>query len=430
MVSLSIDSARKQPGAGSPRFLGTIEYVRAITTKNNQARKKKKEERMKVYFSVLLTLLVASLTTWTNVAIAHNPEFSYIWLQVNEDGMKGRVEADTRHVNIATGLGISADDGLTAEQEEALINYMASHLSIGDVDGPYWLTFVNVEFMEEAAQFVVMHFELDSPLPAPDELTITYSAIMHAIPEHRGGFHFEYNYRTGVEDNHTQLSSIHAPGRETAQLSTKNNNRMRQLVNFVSEGIEHIWIGIDHILFLVTLLLTSVLVRKNRDWQPTEGLKEAVWNVVAVVTVFTVAHSITLALAMKGWVTLPSRFVESVIALSILVVVIDNFYSFLGRYKWSAVFIFGLFHGLGFASVLEDMTVDFQARVLALIGFNVGVEIGQLAIVLALFPVLYLLRRHSYLNVVLRPASAVIGVVACWWLVQRTLDLPSGWTSF
>jgi len=400
-----------------------------LTIKNGLARKKG-IKKMKVHFSVLLTVLVASITTWTNVAIAHNPEFSYIWLQVNEDGMKGRVEADTNHVNIATGLGISAEDGLTPEQEESLKQYMASHLSIGDIDGEYPLTFVDVNFMEEVQQYLVMHFVLDSPLPAPDELTITYSAIMHAIPEHRGGFHFEYNYRTGVEDNHTQLSSIHAPGRETAQLSTKNNNRMRQLVNFISEGIEHIWIGIDHILFLVTLLLTSVLVRKGRDWQPTDGLKEAVWNVVAVVTVFTVAHSITLALAMKGWVTLPSRFVESVIALSILVVVVDNFYSLLGKYKWSAVFVFGLFHGLGFASVLEDMTVDFQARVLALIGFNIGVEIGQLVIVLAVFPVLYLLRTHSYLNVVLRPASAVIGVVACWWLVQRSFDLPSGWTSF
>ena len=253
---------------------------------------------------------------------------------------------------------------------------------------------------------------------------------MHALPQHRGGFHFESNYRTGVEDNHTQKAFIHAPGRETAVLNTYNNNRLRQFNSFLLEGVEHIWIGIDHVLFLITLLLVSVLVKKKSSLLPTKDLKSALWNVVAIVTVFTIAHSITLALAMKGWVDLPSRFVESVIALSILIVVIDNIYSFLGRYKWSAVFIFGLFHGLGFASVLKDMTVDTQARILALLGFNLGVEVGQLAIVIVVFPFLFLLRKRSYVNFILRPASAAIGFIALWWLVQRAFDLPSQWTSF
>ena len=133
---------------------------------------------------------------------------------------------------------------------------------------------------------------------------------------------------------------------------------------------------------------------------------------------------------MRGWIELPSRFVESVIALSILAVVVDNFYSYLGRFKWSAVFVFGLFHGLGFASVLEDMTADFHAKVLALLGFNIGVEIGQLAIVLLVFPVLYVLRNYRYQNLVLRPASLFIGIVSGWWLIQRSFDLSSGWTSF
>jgi hypothetical protein len=292
------------------------------------------------------------------------------------------------------------------------------------------MIFEKPKFMEDGTQFVVMHFTLESPLPVPEELTVTYSGIMHALPHHRGGFHFETNYRTGVVDNHTQLASVHAPGRETTKLSTYNDNRLRQFISFLREGIAHIWIGIDHILFLVTLLLTSVLIRQQNVWQPTDGLRAAAWNVVAVVTVFTVAHSITLAMAMRGWIELPSRFVESMIALSILAVVVDNFYSYLGRFKWTAVFVFGLFHGLGFASVLENMTVDFHAKVLALLGFNIGVEIGQLAIVLVVFPVLYIARNYKYQNLLLRPASAVIGIVAAWWLIQRSLDLPSGWSSF
>jgi hypothetical protein len=365
----------------------------------------------------------------SSLSHAHEPDFSYIWLNVSESGLDGRFEAGTQDIVAATGIAIDADTGLTPEQELALQDYLSDHMVIGDDNGPFPVTTETPTFIEEGV-FVSIYFTLDSPLPVPAELTITYSGIMHALPNHRGGFHFESNFRTGVVDNYEGKAYIHAPGRETVKLSTYNNNRMRQFMSFLKEGLTHIWAGIDHILFLVTLLLTSVLVRNKNEWRPTDGLRAAVWNVVAIVTVFTVAHSITLGLAMRGWIELPSRFVESVIALSILAVVVDNFYSYLGRFKWSAVFVFGLFHGLGFASVLEDMTADFHAKVLALLGFNIGVEIGQLAIVLVVFPILYFARNYRYQNLVLRPASAVIGIVSCWWLIQRSFDLSSGWTSF
>jgi len=383
---------------------------------------------MKIHTVIVFFFLVAS-SLIAEKSHAHEPDFSYIWLNVSESGLEGRFEAGTQDIVAATGIAIDADTGLTAEQELALQDYLSEHMAIGDDNGPFPVTMETPKFVEED-KYVAIYFTLDSPLPVPAELTITYSGIMHALPDHRGGFHFGSNVRTGVVDNDSSKAYIHAPGRETVKLSTYTNNRMRQFMNFLKEGLTHIWAGIDHILFLVTLLLTSVLVRNKNEWQPTDGLRASVWNVVAIVTVFTVAHSITLAMAMRGWIELPSRFVESVIALSILAVVIDNFYSYLGRFKWSAVFVFGLFHGLGFASVLEDMSADFHAKVLALLGFNLGVEIGQLAIVLVIFPILYIARNYRYQNFVLRPASAVIGVVSAWWLIQRSFDLSSGWTSF
>ena len=383
---------------------------------------------MKIHTVIVFFFLAAS-SLIAEKSHAHEPDFSYIWLNVSESGLEGRFEAGTQDIVAATGIAIDADTGLTAEQELALQDYLSEHMAIGDDNGPFPVTMETPKFVEED-KYVAIYFTLDSPLPVPAELTITYSGIMHALPDHRGGFHFGSNVRTGVVDNDSSKAYIHAPGRETVKLSTYTNNRMRQFMNFLKEGLTHIWAGIDHILFLVTLLLTSVLVRNKNEWQPTDGLRASVWNVVAIVTVFTVAHSITLAMAMRGWIELPSRFVESVIALSILAVVIDNFYSYLGRFKWSAVFVFGLFHGLGFASVLEDMSADFHAKVLALLGFNLGVEIGQLAIVLVIFPILYIARNYRYQNFVLRPASAVIGVVSAWWLIQRSFDLSSGWTSF
>ena len=308
--------------------------------------------------------------------------------------------------------------------------YLNRHFSIGDTEGDYPLTFVEVQFLEEYEHWLQIYYAVDAPDPVPDRLEVSYSAIMHEIANHRGGFHFENNYKTGLVGNYYNKAFIFAPGREQASLNLLGDSVLQQLLNFGREGVYHIWIGIDHVLFLITLLLTAVLIRRDGQWRPTDGVGPAVWNVVVVVTVFTIAHSITLALAMKGWVTLPSRLIESVIALSILVVVIDNFYPFLGRFKWSAVFVFGLFHGLGFASVLSLLSPDFTSKLIALVGFNVGVELGQLAIVLVVFPLLFALRNFNYANVMLRPASVAIGVVATWWLLERSLALESGWTSF
>ena len=363
-------------------------------------------------------------------ADAHQPGMSYLWLQVNEDGLRGRIDMAVADLNSVTGLNISEEEGLGAEQRQVIADYLQAHYSIGDEAGDYPITYVDYNFFPDFENVLEIFYEVDAPLPVADRLEISYSAIMHQDAAHRGGFHFENNYKIGLEGNYYKKAFIFGPGRETTSFNLLGDTRFQQFVNFAREGVIHIWIGLDHVLFLVTLLLTSVLVRKDGIWQPTEGLRSAMWNVVAVVTVFTVAHSITLGMALKGWIELPSRLIESVIALSILIVVLDNFYSFLGRYKWSAVFVFGLFHGLGFATVLNLLSLDFQSKLLALVGFNLGVEAGQLAIVLVLFPLLFLLRNYNYPKLFLRPASAAIGVVACWWLVERTLDLQSGWTSF
>lgn len=373
---------------------------------------------------LLALLLVAG------AAAAHQPGFSYMWLQVNEDSLLGRVEARATDLSVALGIELDPKAGITESQKTALREYMGKHYDVGDANGEYPMTFGDITILEELEHFIVMQYTVDGPLPPPDDLVIRYSGIMHAVEGHRGGFHFENNYRTGLVDNYNQLHSIHAPGRETARLSLLGENRLERFMSFLWEGIYHIWIGIDHVLFLITLLLTAVMVRKDGRWEPEPQLKTAAWNVLALVTLFTLAHSITLGMAMLKWVTLPSRFVESVIALSIVIVVLDNLFGFLGRYKWLTVFIFGLFHGFGFATVLSDLSIGLGSLVVALVGFNIGVEVGQLVIVLLAFPVLFVVRHWHYQRLVLWPVSILVGLLASWWFIERAFDLQSSWTSF
>ena len=188
------------------------------------------------------------------------------------------------------------------------------------------------------------------------------------------------------------------------------------IVSFVREGIHHIFIGPDHILFVLALIL----------------LGGRLWAQVKIITAFTVAHSVTLTLATLGIVQLPSRLVESVIALSVVVVGLHDLRQ-LSRDRPAPAapdprvafaFLFGLVHGFGFASVLQDLDLPREALAWSLAAFNLGVEIGQVAIVLLAAPMLLALRRHAPPLVargVLGAAAGAVVAVGGAWLWQRAL---------
>ena len=183
-------------------------------------------------------------------------------------------------------------------------------------------------------------------------------------------------------------------------------------VRYVKAGIEHIWIGYDHIAFLLAIILWG------RHW----------WPLVKLVTAFTVAHSITLTLAVLEIVTLPSSFVEAMIAVTIVYVAAENFFLRGIDKRWRMTFALGLFHGLGFASVLRDYGLPSDALAVALASFNIGVEIGQIVIVVIAVSLLILVDKFMARNgttEVRKPAlvygiSIVIGAFGLYWLAQRT----------
>ena len=195
-------------------------------------------------------------------------------------------------------------------------------------------------------------------------------------------------------------------------------------LHFLWQGVLHIWIGIDHILFLVVLLLPAVLKREDNQWKPVESFPIAMWNVVKIVTVFTIAHSITLGLAALEYVRLPGALVESIIAASIVLVAANNIVPKFKEGSAVIIFLFGLFHGMGFASVMGEIPFRMQSIFKILVGFNIGVELGQLAIVAGAFVILYALRNvKAYQPIVLRGGSAVAGLVATFWFIERAFGL-------
>jgi hypothetical protein len=204
-------------------------------------------------------------------------------------------------------------------------------------------------------------------------------------------------------------------------------SRLQTFGQFVGDGMHHIWVGYDHLLFLVSLLLPAVLTRRDGAWQPVASLRAALLGVLAVVSAFTVSHSITLTLAALGMIDLPSRLVESGIALSVVLASLNNIRPVVTRRGWLLALAFGLVHGFGFASVLGDLGLPRGALALALAGFNVGVEIGQLAVVLAIVPLIYLLRgARFYRPGILVAGSSAIALVAGVWFIGRVFGLGLG----
>jgi hypothetical protein len=200
--------------------------------------------------------------------------------------------------------------------------------------------------------------------------------------------------------------------------------RLRQIGVYAHEGVSHIRTGYDHMLFLVSLLLPAVLVRNRHAWQPASSFRDAFVDVAKVVTAFTLAHSITLSLAALSVVALPSRWVESAIALSVVLAALNNVFPVVASGRWIAAFGFGLLPGFGVAGALLDLGLPTGSLALSLAGFNLGVEAGQLAIVVLFLPLAFALRSTwTYRWIVVGGGSLAIATIASVWLVERALDV-------
>jgi len=263
--------------------------------------------------------------------------------------------------------------------------------------------------------YEVMRFSADCPA-APEVLTIKYTLLFDLDPQHRGLLRLEEQGRT-----HT---AIFSPEHDTWRLEGHSVALGRQFFEYFRTGVWHIWTGFDHILFLCSLLLPAVLERGRGRWQAVTTFHPAFFEVLRIVTAFTIAHSITLSLAVLGFITLPSRLIESTIAASVVIAALNNLYPLIEKRLWIVAFLFGLVHGLGFANVLTDLALPKPALAVSLVSFNLGVEAGQLAIVAAFLPLAYLTRRSwLYPRLVVGAGSLGIAAVASVWLIERSLNV-------
>ena len=241
----------------------------------------------------------------------------------------------------------------------------------------------------------------------------------------------DYQILTGIDANHrlilTQASDdtplqVLTVGQHSIG-SEANSGWISTVANFLKSGIHHLLIGWDHLLFLFVLLIPAVYMRKEKTLLAVPKPKAALLEVFWIATSFTLAHSITLTLAALQIISIPARFIESVIALSIAFAALNNLVPMLRVRAIYLAFVFGLIHGFGFANVLVDLPLATSERVLALLSFNIGIELGQLVFIIAVFPIALLLRHTQFYKWIIFYIGSLISIlIALWWFFERAIQ--------
>ncbi len=362
--------------------------------------------------AILATLAVLAAGVSPSDAGAHSLTSSTIAVTVDDGAAEATVSlaASTLDQAVDADLGDSQD---TAAISAEVVAYLAEHLAVTGADGTTWgETFSDVQrtSVEGIDSFsVVVRF--DAGDAGTERFTMTYDAVIEAIPSHETV--------VVLTDSAGEIST---PGVITAAsptLAITDGEQPVPLGDMLAYGFHHVIEGADHLLFLLTLMLVAPLAAVAGRWRHGGGLLPTAARVVHVVTAFTVGHSLTLIAAALGWVTVPSRPVEVLIAASVGVAAVHAVRPLTARGGAAIALIFGLVHGLAFAGILTDLGLDGTTSLLALLAFNLGIELAQLTTVALVLPSLYLLSRTRAYSGIRTAAACFALAAAAGWAVDR-----------
>lgn len=374
-----------------------------------------------VFFGLLLVAL------FTGPAGAHAGDQSYLYLDFG-NSLTARFQMPLE--DVADGLGIDiggSDDekaaGIAANAD-ALRVYAEESFTLGADGAEFEAEFVEIGLFEETT-YVEVVFLIKTGDSIPEVLEVRLEPFFDEIDDRDALLLVSNDWERGVVDNDSEHLLRFTPDSREQTLTLGAASSWQNFTTSVGAGLDHIRTGPDHMLFIIALLLPSVLIWMP-EWKPSPSFGAALWRVTKIMTVFTIAHSVTFTLAGAGVVPTPSaRITESIIALSIVATALHNLRPVFRDREWLIAFVFGLFHGFGFASLVQSLDVSLKTQLVSLAGRNIGIELGQLIVVLLMFPALYLLRvTQSYLPF-FRIASVLLGLAGLGWMLERLFDAPA-----
>ena len=402
------------------------------------------------FFDGCKALALIVMVALAGTASAHKSSDAYLQLARTPAGISLRVDVALRDLDVALDLDANADGRLTWGEVRsawpAIDGYVRSRVRVAGCE----LQPANPA-LETRVGGVYAALVLMATCDVPAEPVIRYTLLGDVDPTHRGIARIDVpgqptllrvldpsrpaalytalapapSAATAITPGAVVAAAAIPPAQAAASaVPASTAEPASEAHGFLLEGVHHIVTGYDHVLFLLCLLLPSVMRRTPDGWRPVDRLSQAVWPVVGIVTAFTLAHSITLALAAMKWVSLPPSFIEPAIAVTIVLAALDNLRPIFHGRRVIVTFLFGLIHGFGFAGVLAELNLPTTQFAWALLQFNLGLEVGQLIIVGVAASLLFALRRRTQYPVwAIRGGSLAAIAIGVLWFVERTANV-------
>ena len=367
--------------------------------------------------AVLRSIIAFFLICVASYANAHQMSTGYLNLDTTDKlANKGQIQLRWFDLDNTIGLDANTDGQLlwaeVLQRQSAIINFLKQHLIFTAKKQTCELNFTPQLQMTE--HFNEGYLAADFIWACPNDssqLTVNYSGIFQQDSDHK--------LLINAEGNASFTSGVIENAYDSFLIDFTQSSAWQTFTLYVYQGVLHIFMGFDHILFLIALLLTCALSRENQRWVARINNKSVFKNAAWIVTAFTLAHSLTLTATAMDLITPSSRWVELGIAVSVLLTALNNIWPLILRLGW-ITFAFGLLHGMGFAGVLGELGLAKDQQLLSVLSFNVGVELGQLVILSAVLPFLILAsKRNWYQQYGVKVGSGMIALIALSWSLQR-----------
>jgi hypothetical protein len=370
-------------------------------------------------------LLLIAIASASGSAQAHSSSNSYITVSSFNEAAVLRADINLRDIDLVFDLDQNKDGkvswGETLAKTAELKVWLEQGIQLSTKGQKCALAKMNIKASDHAdGTYLSVEWTvacLDVAEDGLSGLTLRYDLMFDQDNLHRA--------LVKIDLPNFQSSAILSPDRPEFTLTKASGSSLKVLERYLLEGVWHIWIGIDHVLFLLSLLILAFLEPSRKSviqWPAVQNVKTAVLDILAVVTAFTLAHSITLGLTIFKWLEPSADLIEPAIALSVVAAALNNLLGWAALRRWQLAFAFGLVHGFGFANVLLDLGLPSDQLAIALGGFNLGVELGQIAIVLLFLPLAWWLRNTLFYRwVVVVGGSLTIAVLGIIWTLQRTV---------
>lgn len=373
------------------------------------------------------------------IGYSHPMPNSVLLFDVKSDKIYCELQLPLKELQLAVPFDVTHNlDNLLKNHQSKLYKYILSHFHVEGNNHDQWFLIISNMKLAKAEQTATgVYQELITTLViSPNgnhnirNFTIYYDAIMHQVITHKAMVTIRQDWENGQVG--TIISVIGTIATDTRigkvlpfKVNLAKGNTWKGFKSMISLGMQHISEGTDHLLFLLVLLLSAPLIAENKKWSKTGNTKYSLSRILKITLAFTIGHSITLFLGAIGWVETQPKPIEVLIAISILVTAVHAIRPIFPNKEIVIASGFGLIHGLAFATVLSNLHLDMTKLVLSLLGFNLGIEMMQLFVIVLIMPWLLILSSDKIYTWVRIIGALIAGIAAMSWVCERYYEKPN-----